>query len=992
MGPPGPFPILKGGRVLSVQLYTHSDYSLLQSLLTVESLVNQAKALGIESLALTDHNTTAGHGELEYFCHRAGIKPIFGLELDVLYEGRGEQAPLVMLAKNSQGYTNLLQLASMDIPVSKERLQEFKKGLAFLDGGENGRISNLIRDGRLVEAQQLLNWYQENFGQDFYLRYDLGQGVDFFAHFPDVPVVLSQDVRWIKNQRASHQALDVLAQIGRIEGTYPPFPLLSWADLISGFTGPARVIRATLDLAASCNVSLPRERLLPPHPTGKNLDDLVWSGARERFGELTNEIKNRLEYELAIIGGQDFSDYFLIVSDIVSFAKQEGIPVGPGRGSAASSLVAYCLGITEVNPLEWGLLFERFLNQARHTRPDIDLDFCYARRQEVLNYVSIRFGQTHVAQIGTYGTFGERSASQEVKRALGSEQPQVATSIQGLKRHRATHAAGVIITAQPIQQISAVYQDRDLPVTHLDMYSLERLGALKIDLLGLRTLTLLAKMEQAVQKSEPDFRLNKIPLQDQKTFDLLSQGKSLGIFQLESALFQDLLRSLQPKSFEDLVALLALGRPGPLEMFPEYLRRRRNPQQVKYLNRALEEILGETYGLILYQEQVILIAHKIGGLSLGDADLLRVALGKNDQVAITMWRERFVQGAQAQGLSLQEAQGLFKTIMDFSGYAFNKAHSVSYAMLTWQGAYLKANYPLEFFTTILNEGGSPQEQSAYLLDCQSQGIEILPPNIVYSKPESTPEGQGLRLGLLSIRPLGSYVARELVQKRQGCGFTSFQELRRQLHLDSKIWEMLILAGTCDELGPRNSHLRELGLASLSELELLRRERELLGIYASMHPSSPFLPLMRNLQGELTVVVGEVLQLKRSGVTLTGVLDTPEGSVDFKTKINRENQVIQPGDALALFGRREEGFWKVEWELPLGPTLLISPQPDQLDELKEILEQQNGTRPVVLRLGEGIAYHLLPRMFWVKDVLQVDGGLQKRGLTYVWFDPWKELLS
>lgn len=961
----------------------------------MEVLVGRAKELGIESLALTDHNTTAGHGEFEFFCEQAGIKPIFGLELDVLYAGQSEQAPLVVVAQDAVGYANLLRLASLQTPVPLLRLLEFATGLAFLEGGQRGRISQLVQVGRLSEARQLQKWYQERLGSAFYLRHDLGQSLDLFSLFPDQQFILSQDVRWADQevQRAdAHSALEVLGKIGRKEGICPPFPLLSWEDLTQQFTGAPSVIETTLQLAANCTVSLPRERILPPHPSGESLDDLAWRGARRRFGELTSEVRERLDYELTTIAELGFSDYFLIVADIVGFAKESGIPVGPGRGSAASSLVAYCLGITEVDPLAWGLLFERFLNQARHTRPDIDLDFCYERRHEVLAYVAQRFGREHVAQIGTYGTFSERSAEQEVQRAIGHDHPLVVRQIQGLKRHRSTHAAGVIITAQPIQNISAVYQDRDLPVTHLDMYSLERLGVLKIDLLGLRTLTILTKMEEAVQLRDPGFSLREIPLEDQTTFELLSQGKSLGIFQLESVLFQDLLRALQPRSFEDLVALLALGRPGPLDMFPEYLRQRKDPHRVQYLNGDLAQILGETYGLILYQEQVILVAHKVAGFSLGDADLLRVALGKKDQGATRMWRELFVEGAQIRGLSPTEAKGLFQTIVDFSGYAFNKAHSVSYARLTWQGAYLKANYPLEFFSTILNEGVAPKEQGTYLLECQSQGIDILPPSVLYSQLHATPEGSGLRLGLLSIRQLGPHVCTALVQKRPGSGWTNFQTLRRQVRLETTVWETLVLAGACDELGPRNGHLKELGLGSLTELELLRRERELVGSYITQHPSSPFLPLMHNLQGELEVVVGEVLQVKRASKTISGVLDSPEGSLDFRALVNRENQGITPGTALALFGGWEQGYWQVEWQLPLGPTLLVSPQLDQLDQIKTVLNQQNGTRPVVLRLGEGVAFHLLPREFWVRDVQKVEAGLQHGEVTYVWFDPWKEQLS
>lgn len=973
-----------------MQLYTHSDYSLMQSLITVQALVKNAQKLGIKTLALTDYHTTAGHGELEYYCKQVGIKPIFGLELEVLYTN-SEQAALVILAQNEEGYSNLLTLASLAPPVNFQQLVAHKAGLVFLDGGDRGRLSKLITQGLVGEAHNLLTFYQNNFGSSFYLRQDLGQNVDFTTFFSDTPIVLGQDVRWIEDRDLSEEALQILGQLGQGTNIFPPYPMLGWDDLCAKLAISDQIVQRTLELGNSCTVQLPKEQLLPPHPSDQDLANLVWEGAKQRFGQISPEVQERLEHELGIIREQKYEDYFLIVADIVKFAKTQGIPVGPGRGSAASSLVAYCLKITEVNPLNWGLLFERFLNQARQGRPDIDLDFCYERRQEVLAYVAKRFGPNHVAQIGTYGTFAERSSKQEVKRVLGYDKPSLARKIQGLKRHRSTHAAGLIITAEPTKTISAVYTDRELPVTHLDMYSLERLGVLKIDLLGLRTLTILTKIEQAVQASNPDFLLDKIPLEDHKTFELLAKGKTRGIFQLESELYQDLLRALQPNSFLDIVALLALGRPGPLDIFPEYLQRRKSQKKYEFLNPEHEQILRETYGLILYQEQVILLAHKIGGLSLGEADLLRVALGKNDQQAIAKWRQRFMQGAQGQGLTVAQSTELFKTIQDFSGYAFNKAHSVSYALLTWQAAYLKANYPLEFFMTLLNEGVSSQEQGLYLLECQALGVPILPPSIHYSQSRSIPEGQSLRLGLTDIRQMNSYLVTDLITKRESLDLTSLTNLRWRIQLDSKVWEILVLAGACDGLGSRNSLLRELGVPLLTDLELLKKEKELIGIYISRHPSSAFLPLMSNLQGELEVVVGEVVSLKRLGTAIKGLIDTPEGLVEFETKITSETFGLEQGLSFAFFGYEQGGLWKVKWILPQGPILLISPQPEEIGELKPILEKQTGSKPVILRLGEGTVYHLLPKEFWIDQVTKVGAALEEKGYTYVWFDPWKELV-
>ena len=945
-----------------MQLYTHSDYSLLESVCKVESLVQQAAKLGIQALALTDHATTAGHGEFEHHCKQARIKPIFGVELDLAF-GQGA----VLLALTNAGYKNLLYLTSLPGPISKEELSRHKTDLAILAGGQLAKTSDA--------------WLEEEFGANYFIRHELGGDRDLLGVFPEHKFVLCQDVRYL--EASSLLTLEVLGKIKGKDAVIPPaYPFLSWEELCNKYHGPRVLLATTLELAKRCNVQLPREQMLPPHRAGDTLEDLVWIGARERFGEPSAEVRERLTQELSVIEALGYEDYFLIVADIVRYAKEAQIAVGPGRGSAASSLVAYVLGITEVDSLAWGLLFERFLNAERNKRPDIDLDFCYERRSEILSYVAERFGRDHVAQIGTYGTFGPKGAAQEVRRILGEDNAAVAKEIQGLKRHRSTHAAGVIITARPIREISAVYFDRDIPVTHLDMYALEDLGVLKIDLLGLRTLTLLQRMEELVKKRDPKFSLPEIPSHDEPTWDVLSEGRNLGIFQLESELFGELLRKLKPRSFRDLVALLALGRPGPLTMFPEYVARRDQQDEREYSHPVLAEILGETYGLILYQEQVMLIASRIGGFSLGEADLLRSALAKDDPRAANVWKERFTSGAQTHsGLSKRAAEKLFAKIGQFSGYAFNKAHSVSYAWITWQAAYMKTHYPGEFFVTLLNQGSAGKERRRYLLDARSLGLEVLPPSVVHSDIQATLEGDKLRLGLSTSRNITPQSA-EAIVKGKG-KWASLAQVRQYARLDEATLEKLVLCGCFDDLGGRNKHLQELGLDTKGELELLHIEKDLLGIYGSDHPCRPFLPLVHKLKGELDVVAGEILEMKAAGNMRQGILDTPTGSFFFEGAKERfAGLSLAVGVRLALFGDTE-----VNWALPLGPTLLITPTPSNLETIKAILRQQFGSKPTILLLGE--AYHLLPREFWVKDAREIQQRLQEAEIVYTWLDPWKE---
>lgn len=975
-----------GGEHVAVQLYTHSDYSLLESTLTVEELVKHGARLGFSSLALTDHNSTAGHWEFQRCCREAGLKPIFGLELDVIVFPGTKPCQVVLLALDNQGYSNLLSLASLQPPVSREDLARHQAGLALLEGGRSGALTALGAAGRLSQAQELHGWYAAQFADNYYVRHEVGQDFDLWSLFPEARFVLCQDVRYA--EVSSAETLEVLAALRGGEPKAGLLPMLSWGELCARVEDGGTMAANALQLAERCQVDLPRERGFTLKIGGPSLEERALEGARLRFGELSFEVQARLEYELKVITERGFANYFLLVADLVRFAKQTGIPVGPGRGSAAGSLVAYVLGITEVNPLEWGLVFERFLNPERRSKPDIDVDFCYERRSEVLAYALECFGRERVAQIGTYGTFGPKSAAQEVRRILGRDNPRVTAEIQDLKRHRSTHAAGIIVSERPIREFSAVYSDRNVPVTQLDMYSLEELGALKIDLLGLRTLTLLRSMELEVQRREPGFSLEKVPLHDEQTLRLLGQGLSLGIFQLESELFRELLQELKPQSFPDIVALLALGRPGPLSMFREFAARRKDPGRITYDHPALKDILAETYGLILYQEQVMAIAHRLGGLSLGEADLLRRDLAAGDPKAVQGWRERFLQGAQERGVDLSTAQLIFQNIAQFSGYAFNKSHSVCYALLSWRAAFLKAHYPEVFYLVLLNEGASGKEQQAILAEAKILGVEIRLPSVLHSEAKAVLEGKGLRLGLSTSRQISPQVAQEIAARRRGRSWTSPAQFSRTLGLDRSLLETLVLMGAFDDLGERNRILVELGFSPRPALELLRKEREVWGVYLSMHPCSPFSYLVEKLRGDLEAALGEVITISGQGKQYQGVIDTPTGWLTFRGQVGRGQGILRPGSRVALFGRQGEGELFVEWLLPLGPILLITPdRPEDLEAIREVLQGGRGSKPVILLLGE--AYHVLPAEFWVSDGQGVGQALARAGIVYTWFDPWKE---
>ena len=980
---------LEGGEVLAVQLFCHSDYSLLEAPIIISELVEHAHKLGFTAIGLTDHNTTAGHVELTRACKVHGLTPLYGLELDVSHSGLSSDR-IVLFAKNRSGYHNLQRLASASAPVDSSLLSQCAEDLIMLTGGPHSALSELVEAGREEEALRLAEWYSQVFELDWYVQivWDTPAQKEtayrLASMFGQERCAAGQAVYYLTDDdKLLYRALSAVRENVSLDQVEVHSKAMLSADaLASEFADFPLSLENAQRIAAECSFSLPRQTALPKLPEEVNWRKAVLSGAQQRYGTLSETVQRRIEHEMNVIEEMGLADYFLIVADIVSFAKRQGIPVGPGRGSAASSAVAYCLGITDVDPVKYGLIFERFLNKDRHNLPDIDLDFCYERRGEVLKYVQERYGPEHVALIGTYGSFGERNAESLLRQAAGNRLSEaqlrhLTKKMARLKRHFSTHASGVVISSEPIVYYQAVRSEREMAVTHGDMHALEWQGLLKIDFLGLRTLTFLKSAESEVKQSDPTFDLENIPLDDKKTLELLSSGCSVGIFQLESSLFQDLLRQMRPRSFLELASLLALGRPGPLSMVPQYLENRANPGSIKYAHPAMREILSETYGLAIYQEQVIQLGHRLGKLSMSQADLLRIAISKKDGELIKRLAPEFLQGCRENGLSSQEAQRLFASIQRFAGYAFNKAHSVSYALLSWRAAYLKAHYPQVFFTALM-EGHSGESLRPYILECRRLGIPIYPPDVQLSDAGHVAEDKGIRLGLSAIKHVGTHGAQVIVDAHRMVPFRNLMDFRRRVNLPSQTITALSHAGALDSV-PGNRDL-------LSPLAKLKAERELLGAYISDHPATRFMTFLRQISGGLAFAAGEVSRLREKDGLVIGELDDPDGLVDFV--LPRKNFQLKKGDLTAVFGSWKDEILHGQWMFPLGPTLILIPNDEALLELQQILVHHSGNIPVVLRLGREVL-HILPRKYWVNLDRTLTIELERCCRAVQVFDPWHQ---
>jgi len=890
-----------------VHLHLHTDYSMLDGACDVEKLVGRVKELGMPAVAMTDHGNIFGAVHFVNAAHKAGVKPIVGCELYVCKkeDHNIERTPpegdtynhLLVLAENDEGYRNLVKITSeaslngfyYKPRVSKKFLAEHSKGLIGLSACLKGEVAERLVEGKYDAAREAAASYRDIFGQgNFYLEIqDQGLEMEHRIHAGlfqlekdiGLPLVATNDSHYLCEDDAHAQDVMVCIQTGkslqdtnRMKFQGNQFFVKSHEEMARVFKDSPDVLSRTLDIAERCNMRLEKVSNPFPHfdvPDGYTLDSYFEHISRQGFarrlevlrdlgnkGQLKHTISDyeqRLTREIAIIQQMSFSGYFLIVWDFIRYARERNIPVGPGRGSAAGSLVSYAMGITDIDPLQHELLFERFLNPERVSMPDIDIDFCMNRRGEVINYVTQKYGRENVAQIITFGTMAAKAAIKDVGRAMNvpyndvdriakmvpnqlniklpnaiEESPQLkeayekdaqirelletAKKLEGLVRNAGVHAAGVVISPQPLTDLVPLFRTKnDEIVTAFDMVAIEKMGLLKMDFLGLTTLTILDDaLKLIAQTRNESITLETIPLTDQETYEkVFYKGLTSGVFQFESHGMRDVLRRYQPNSIEDLTALNALYRPGPIQggMIDDFIDRKHGRKKIEYELPELQEILQETLGVIVYQEQVMQIANKLAGYSLGEADLLRRAMGKKIASEMAAQRERFVTGANQRGYPPKKIEKIFDLMAQFAGYGFNKSHSAAYALLAYHTAYLKTHYPVEFMAALLTSvTGSTDDVVKYINECREMGIAVEPPDINVSDANFTPHGVAIRFGLAAVKNVGhnaidSIAAgrKKLEQYRTIYEFCENVDLRL---LNKRVLESLIKSGAMDSLGRR----------------------------------------------------------------------------------------------------------------------------------------------------------------------------------------------
>ncbi|WP_459909175.1 DNA polymerase III subunit alpha [Desulfotomaculum defluvii] len=998
-----------------VHLHLHSEYSLLDGATRISQVAKQAKENGMDALAITDHGCMFGTVDFYKACHKEGVKPILGCEVYVAPRRRIDRTPklddqpahLVLLAENQEGYKNLLKLVSLGYTegfyykprVDKELMRSYSKGLIALSGCLAGEVADKILGSQPEKARQVAKEYSEIFGKNnFFLELQdhgyqqqkvVNRELIKIAKELQIPLVATNDVHYLKREHADIQ--DVLLCIqtgksintpGRMKFDSQEMYLKSPYEMNLLFAEIPEALSNTVRIAERCNVNLEFGTYHLPYftvPEGfssaQYLREKCLEGVNKRYGHCSGQVQERLDYELSVISQMGYDEYFLIVWDFIHYAKEKGIAVGPGRGSAAGSIVSYALGITNIDPLKYSLLFERFLNPERISMPDIDIDFDYERRGEVIDYIVQKYGTDRVAQIITFGTMAARAAIRDVGRALDipygevdrvaklvpmelnitiakalanspdlkaayDQDPEVkrlidtAVELEGMPRHASTHAAGVVISKEPLVEYLPLNKTSDgLVTTQFPMTTVEELGLLKMDLLGLRNLTVIAEAVDLIEQIKGiRLDINAIPLDDQVTFDMLTRGEGIGVFQLESSGMRNILKELKPNAFEDIVALVALYRPGPLGsgMVEDFIQRKHGQTKVDYFHSNLEPILKETYGVILYQEQVMLVARVMAGYSLGQADSLRKAMGKKIGKIMAMHRDWFVNGstvdekgkplkypipgAVARGYDRQLAEKMFDLMEYFAGYGFNKSHSAAYALVSYQTAYLKANYPVEYMAALLTSVRDNTDKVVlYIEECRRMGIQVLPPHINLSRENFTATNGAIRFGLAAVKNVGWGAVQEIIRVRQKEGpFSNFFDFCGRLDTriaNRRVLESLIRAGALDAFGYRSQLIaglevglehaarsqrdRERGQVSLFDLmaenpaqvmeiklpavprltarQQLEMEKEALGLYISGHPLAEYSWLLDQLEVERVVQLGELPD--GQPLLLTGIIST-----------------------------------------------------------------------------------------------------------------------
>jgi DNA polymerase-3 subunit alpha len=958
-----------------VPLHLHTEYSLLDGAIRINELVEAAKDFKMPAVAITDHGNMFGAVEFYKKAVKAGLKPIIGCEVYVAPKSRTEKTKgspeeasfhLILLAKDNAGYRNLITLVSRAYTegfyykprIDHELLEQYSGGLIALTSCLKGEVPYYLRRGEIDKAREIALFYKHILGpENFYIELQengIPEQVEVNRKLIDlsqelhIGLVATNDCHYLRQEDAKAHDILLCIQTGktasdpnRLKFESTGFYFKSPEEMKRAFKDIPEAVLNTRKIAEMCTVEFRfGENLLPKYdlPDGSKpytfLENLALKGLRERFGQNPPEnYMKRLKEELSVIKKMGYASYFLIVWDFIKYAKEHGMPVGPGRGSAAGSLVAYSLGITEIDPIRYGLLFERFLNPERISMPDIDVDFCKDRRQDVIAYVADKYGKDHVAQIITFGTMAAKAAIRDVARALdfpyaeadrlaklvpeGAKitiddalrlEPQlkeaydkdpkvkelldIAKRLEGLSRHASTHAAGVVISPEPLTEYTPLYRNPsdETITTQFDMGSVESLGLVKFDFLGLKTLTIIDKTLKYIKENGIDFSLKDMPLDDKKTYELLSSGQTTGVFQLESAGMRDLLVRMAPSRFEDLIALVALYRPGPLGsgMIDDFIKRKRGEVPVKYELPELKDILDETYGVILYQEQVMSIANRLANFTMGQADILRKAMGKKKPEEMEKQKEAFIKGAVANGISEKKASRLFDLMAFFAEYGFNKSHSAAYAYLAYQTAYLKAHYPVEFMAaTLSSDLDSTDKIVKSIKECRNMSIEILPPDINQCGREFKVIGRSIRFGLGAVKGVGASALESILKTRETAKFTSIEDFLARVDtkkVNKKVIESLIKAGAFDSLGKTNGdskNIRELcrlrakamkmlnsqngAAASLSlfgqtektedteewdEAELLRNEKEALGFYITGNPLTKYKKILSymNIRG------------------------------------------------------------------------------------------------------------------------------------------------
>jgi len=878
-----------------VHLHLHTEYSLLDGAAKISKIADKALSLNQDAVAITDHGVMYGAVEFYRTLKEKGVKPIIGCEVYVAARSRFDREGeidksghhLVLLCKNELGYKNLCYMVSesfingfyMRPRIDMQLLSEHHEGLIALSACIAGKIPQYILSGSMAEAESAAKEMQALFGEDFYLEVQnhgldeerrVAYGIKLISEKYGIPMVATNDVHYINRTDADMQATLMCIQTNQLVGDEKSFGFetdefyfKSTEEMKKLFVGFDGAIENTAKIAEKCNFDFEFNKLHLPdfkadgglshkdklrYDAYRGFEERAESGRFDFANHTREEYIERMEYELSVIDKMGFNAYYLIVSDFVAFAKNSDIPVGPGRGSGAGSLVAFCVGITDVDPIAFDLLFERFLNPERVSMPDFDIDFCYNRREEVIDYVKRRYGEDKVAQIVTFGTLAARAAVRDVGRALGMPYGRVDTvaklipreakdiesalktkelrtiyqndreveklidlsrELEGMPRHASTHAAGVVITEKPTYEYVPLSYSGTGVVTQFDMNTDALLGLVKFDFLGLRYLTVIHDAESAIKEKHPDFDIAKVPLDDKKTFKLLCDCRTDGVFQLESSGMKQVLSRLMPSTLEDVIACIALYRPGPMDSIDKFIARKHGKETFEYKIPALKEILDVTYGCIVYQEQVMQICRLLAGYSYARADIVRRAMSKKKTDEMQKERETFIQGCTEHGVDRASAEEIFEEMLGFAKYAFNKSHATAYGIISYRTAYLKAHYPAEYFSALLiSVLDSSQKLREYILDAQKFGVSVLPPNINESRADFAVTDGNIRFGLLAIRNVGRNFAAAVLEERKKGNFLSLDDFIRRLSgndINKRTVEYLIKSGVFDGLGvPRSA--------------------------------------------------------------------------------------------------------------------------------------------------------------------------------------------